>query len=487
MSSSGYSISKTSFLKFEQCSKAFFLYKKHPYLRDKISVDRQLTFKRGHDVGFFAQQLFPGGTDVSKDLKGSFQGVERTEALIREKAEVIYEATFLFNGVLIMADILHYNEGRYTAYEVKSSMKISENYLKDAYLQYYILKHALPGFDDLFLVTLNPDYIRAGEIEPKKLFRKRSVKQKAEQNIPYFEHQINQALQVLEQDSIPNVPIGRQCFRPYQCDYFGTCWKDTLHEKSIFNLPYIEKSRLMEWFEQGIRNIEQVGDELIGRPAALKIKQAFTSNTSIIDPQKIKEFLLRIREPMATMDMEIWSPAIPQLSGTKPFEQIPFLVSFYNGTETSHVFAAHELSDERRSFAEHFLNLSESYATIVVYDKNMELNIINSLIARFPEFAAGLEEVKTKLVDIFEIFLELAYYNPAFKSNFSLKTVASVLLEDVQYTRITSGLEAMNYFEHYRLAPPLEKEEIRNDLVAYCDTDTVATYKLVNFLRTLSA
>src|SRR5690348_16217020 len=64
MNKPGYSISKTSFLKLEQCQKAFFLYKNHPYLRDKVSAEKQLTFKRGHDVGFFAQQLFPGGTDV---------------------------------------------------------------------------------------------------------------------------------------------------------------------------------------------------------------------------------------------------------------------------------------------------------------------------------------------------------------------------------------------------------------------------------------
>ena len=64
MSDNSYSISKTSFLKFEQCHKAFFLYKNHPYLRDKVSIDKQLTFKRGHDVGFFAWQLFAGGVDA---------------------------------------------------------------------------------------------------------------------------------------------------------------------------------------------------------------------------------------------------------------------------------------------------------------------------------------------------------------------------------------------------------------------------------------
>src|SRR4051812_36302434 len=141
MSSPGYSISKTSFLKFEQCQKAFFLYKNHPYLRDKLSVDKQLTFKRGHDVGFFAQQLFPGGIDVSKETKSSTAGYELTLTLIENKTPVIYEATFLYKGVLIMVDILTLVDGVYTAYEVKSSMKVSETYLKDAYLQYYVLKN----------------------------------------------------------------------------------------------------------------------------------------------------------------------------------------------------------------------------------------------------------------------------------------------------------------------------------------------------------
>src|SRR6478609_9637459 len=106
MSTTLHNISKTSFLKFEQCHKAFFLYKNHPYLRDKLSIDKRLTFKRGHDVGYFAQQLFAGGIDVSKEAKGSAQGIELTQKLIDSKEPVIYEDTFSFNGVLIMADIL---------------------------------------------------------------------------------------------------------------------------------------------------------------------------------------------------------------------------------------------------------------------------------------------------------------------------------------------------------------------------------------------
>ena len=279
-----HTISKTSFLKYEQCQKAFFLYKNHPYLRDKLSVDKRLTFKRGHDVGYFAQELFAGGIDISKETKNSAQGIELTKKLIASKEPVIYEATFSYNGVLIMADILCLIEGKYFAYEVKSSLKVSEIYLKDACLQYYVLKNSLPEFEDLFLVTLNPDYILEEKIDPKKLFRKRSIKIKAEENIPYFEFHLKEAQAVLEKNVIPNLPIGKQCFKPYQCDYFGTCWKDTIDENSVFNMPMIDKGKLFEWYHSGIKTIQQISDDLIEKDIPLKIKNAIVNKAAISDP-----------------------------------------------------------------------------------------------------------------------------------------------------------------------------------------------------------
>lgn len=487
MSSPGYSISKTSFLKFEQCQKAFFLYKNHPYLRDKLSVDKQLTFKRGHDVGYFAQQLFPGGIDVSKETKNSTAGYELTKTLIENKTPVIYEATFLHTGVLIMVDILTLENDVYTAYEVKSSMKVSETYLKDAYLQYYVLKNTLPGFDDLFLVTLNPDYILEDTVDPKKLFRKRSVKVKAETNFGYFEHQINAAHAVLEQNTIPNIAIGKHCFRPYQCDYFGTCWKGAVTETSIFNLPMVDKGRLFEWFNVGIKNIEQVTDDLLEKESLIRIKNSVVKNEPIIDHKKINSFLSRINYPVAAMDMEIWSPAIPQINGTKPFEQIPFLVCFYDGKQYTHQFSDNK-EDGRKQFALALICLSEDYASILVYDKTMEVGTIDNLIKKNPEFKDDLEKLKGKLIDVFDIFLGLDYYHPAFKNNFSLKTVSAVLLnEEVNYSKITSGLEAMNYYEQYRLADnDLDKAAIEQQLVDYCNTDSLATYKLMKFFQALS-
>ena len=484
MSTSTHSISKTSFLKFEQCQKAFFLYKNHPYLRDKLSIDKQLTFKRGYDVGYFAQQIFPGGIDVSKETKNS-TAVELTTTLIRNKTPVIYEATFVFNGVLIMVDILVLQDGKYLAYEVKSSIKISEIYIKDACLQYYVLKNVLPDFTDLFLVTLNADYVLKNHIDPKRLFKKRSFKLKAEENLLFFNHRITQAHEVLEQNAIPNVGIGKHCFRPYQCDYFGTCWKDAINEKSIFNLPFIDKDKLFEWYYAGKKNIEQIENELLEKDILTKVKQAFITNEPIVDVEKIKNFLAKITLPMAAMDMEIWSPAIPQLEGTRPFEQVPFLICFYDGVNGFNFFTDLQV-DERKVFAQKLIAFSLNYATILVYDKTMEVAAISALIKIYPEFNETLEVIKNKLVDVFDVFLNLSYYHPNFKNNFSLKVVSQSLLDDVNYSKITSGLEAMNYFEQYRLAEDeAQKDQIKTDLVKYCQTDTLATYKMIAFLKQL--
>lgn len=490
MSSRSYSISKSSFIKFEQCHKAFYFYRNHPYLRDKLSVDKQLTFKRGHDVGFFARQLFPGGRDVSAETKNSEEALTATAKLIAEGVNTIYEAAFVFNGVLIMVDILHRDGTRYFAYEVKSSMKVSETYLKDACLQYYVLKNTLPGFEDLFLVTINPDYVRENEIEPKKLFRRRSVKQRAEENLPYFQHQLQAAMEVLERAAIPNVAVGKHCFRPYQCDFFGTCWKEQLHERSIFNLPLVDKGRLFEWHSGGIKSIDEVGNDLLEKETLIRVKSAVTSGEPVINRERIAEIISRINEPIATMDMEVWNPAIPQLPGTRPFEQIPFLVSFFNGNHYSWFYSGNEpgvkKANSYRVFAEELLRLSANYQSIVVYDKTLEMGIINQFIAMFPDLKTVLEKLKSRLVDLFDVFLSLAYYHPEFKSNFSLKVVSSVLVKGIDYSGISSGLEAMSYYDQFRNSTDeAEKEQIKNSLITYCNTDCLATYRVFEYLRDL--
>jgi hypothetical protein len=168
--------------------KAFLFYIKIiPYLRDSLSKEKQLIFKRGTDVGIFAQQLFPGGIDVTAGEKRDQQlFAEKTKHLIAQGTKTIYEATFIYDDLLVMVDILHKQEDQWIAYEVKSSLKITETYVKDACFQYYVIKNCLPDLVDFNLLTMNPKYVLEGELEITKLFKTTSIMKDAIKNVRIF-------------------------------------------------------------------------------------------------------------------------------------------------------------------------------------------------------------------------------------------------------------------------------------------------------------
>ncbi len=485
MSFSQYSVSKTSFLKFEQCAKAFFLYKNFPFLKDKLSIDKQLTFNRGHAIGLLAQELFPGGTDIKKETKNTNDAVILTQELISKKTKTIYEATFIFDKVLIMIDILNLENDKYYGYEVKSSLKVSETYLMDACLQYYVLKNSLPDFEDLFLVTLNGDYILEDNIDPKKLFKKRSVKKESEKNLLFFSEKIKEANLVLERNIIPDISIGKHCLKPYQCDFMATCWKNTESEKSIFNLPLVNKDVLFEWHQSGIRTIEQLDNSLMKNDRFSEIKNSFISNKPIVNLDQILLLISKIKEPVAALDMEIWSAALPGLKGTKPFQQIPFLFCISNLTSQSFYLSEHH-QDERRDVALELINQTMHFNSILVFDKTMEEQTINSLINLYADLAVALNLLKNKFIDLSDIFKNFYYYEPSFKNNFSLKSISEALKLEVSFDKIRSGLEAMNYFEKMRGEQNIvEKQMLKEDLINYCFSDTRATFLIFEFLRNL--
>lgn len=480
-------ISKTAFLKFEQCQKAFFLYKNHYYLRDKPSVDKQLTFRRGHDIGFLAQQLFPGGINVVEHDSNKDRAVELTKQLIENKTPVIYEATFVFNGILVMVDILVLTETGYLAYEVKSSIKVSETYIKDACLQFYVVKNCVAQLHDFFIVTLNDAYVFNDTLQIKQLFKRRSVLKDALKNEEYIQSKLAEAQLVIERNVIPNVNVGKQCFSPYECDFLNTCWKDKLGDDSIFMLGKMNKDELFNWFNSGIKTIKDIA-VTNDMPKHLRIQiETNVNQNAYIDVPAIKTILSAIKKPYAAFDMEIWGQPVPVINGTKPFQKIPFLFTLFSQSGEQDFFFDYEV-DDRRKFAEALIENTSGYATLLVYDKSLESIIIRELIEMFDDLAEDLSIVSKKLFDISEIIQHQYYYHYLFKGNYSLKVVSKVVLNDDVFKdeAIHTGLEAMNAFVNYRLEENIiEKQKLKDDLITYCSADTRATYLITEKFKEL--
>ncbi len=480
-----YLLSKTGFMKFEQCNKAFFLYRNFPYLRDKLDLEKQQRFKRGHEVGELAQHIFPGGTDVSKITANSAEALLKTMELIEQKCPVIYEATFQHMGVLVMVDILCFENNLVQAYEVKSSLKVSEAYVKDACLQYFVLKNVLPQFEDLFLVTIDGSYELGDELDLKKLFRKRSMKEKAEANLNYFETRVKEAEDLIAQNITPQREIGPHCFKPYTCDFFGHCWQGKLSEQSVFSMPFVDKLKVFEWYNNGITTLSELKAQDFAKPWQHTILQCILKKTPYVDLDGIHEFMSRVKGKVMAMDMEVWNPAVPKLKGCKPFEQIPFLIGLYGDGFALALFCEH-LEDERQALAIQFIEAVKDYDCIVVYDKTLEVAVLKDLMMRFPELSEDLRAIQHKLLDMFDLISKYHFYHPDFKNNLSLKTVSAVVLPEFAYGEVQSGLEALSYYDEFRQETnPIHKELLKQQLNDYCLNDCRAVFELLGYFNSL--
>ena len=137
-----YALSKSTFIRGLQCKKKLYLHKHHYNLKDNISPQSQAIFNQGNKVGILAQDLFPNGADASPSSHFKIQeSVVKTKEFIENGETIIYEATFQFNGVLVALDVLVKQKDGWKAYEVKSSTKVSDTYIKDAAIQYLSLIH----------------------------------------------------------------------------------------------------------------------------------------------------------------------------------------------------------------------------------------------------------------------------------------------------------------------------------------------------------
>lgn len=487
-------ISKSAFIKSEQCLKHFYLYKNHPYLRDNISKEKQLIFKRGNDVGVFAQQLFPNGIDVTVGEKRDQQlFAQKTKELIEKGETTIYEATFIFDNLLVMVDILHKQDNQWIAYEVKSSLKITETYVKDACFQYYVIKNCLPNLTDFNLLTLNPKYVLKSELNIQDLFKKTSILKDAIKNEGYFLHKTTEAKLILEQGKIPDIKIGSHCFYPYSCDFLGSCWKSAPTENSIFSLGKLSKQTQFELYNQNIKTIEELTsnneNEILNKKEIQVQINATKQKIEQINISEIKSFISKIKLPICSLDIEVWMPAIPYYEETKPFQQIPFLFSMIN--ETENAFEKYSYfkpieNDNRFDFLQTILEKTKSFNTILMYDKSLEESVLNQLAELHPSFKNEINDLKHKIIDIAEPIQKANYYHPNMQGNFTLKSIAPILNEafDFNALPIQSGITAMYIYESLlHQTNDFEIQQIKEQLIEYCEMDALVTLEFYKYLN----
>ncbi|MFL5763062.1 MAG: DUF2779 domain-containing protein [Bacteroidia bacterium] len=484
-------LSKSTYLRGLQCPKSLYLYKNFIQLRDPISTEQQAVFNRGNNVGLMARKLFPGGIDATPARRSdNLAAVEKTKELIGTGAEIIYEAAFQHERVLAILDILVKKDEKWYAYEVKSSTRITQPYLQDAALQYWVITGSGLTLEDISLITVNNQYTRNGDLELEKLFTIRSVKKEALSGQELVTEKVTASMEVLAGKEIPYVNIGEQCFTPYGCDFMGNCWQHVPSD-SIFDVSGIKRSEQFALFNAGYHTIKEIpANNELDKNANIHIK-AFKSNQAVTNGPAIRKFLDTVKYPILFMDFETFMPAVPVFEGTRPYQHLPFQYSLHflneKGADVQHFeFLAEEGKDPRRSFLEHLLADTKGEGSILVYDALMERNVLNGLKNDFPERSAEIDDRLARIVDLAQPFQERHYYHPAMKNSFSMKNLLPALVPELNYgdLKISSGSIAMTAYEGLsRETDMFRILEIKEQLLAYCGLDTLAMVKVFRILE----
>ncbi len=228
-------LSKSAYIRSLQCLKSLYLYKNYYTEKDIPSAELLCRFRQGISFGKQAWQLFPDGIDVAP--KSNFtnaitRAAQKVETLLVENQSVtLYEASFCFQSILTILDILVKKNNSLFAYEVKSSIAITPTYLHDAAFQYYVMTQAGREPQKFYLVHLK-EHATLDNVSLDD-FCISDITSEVKERQLFVTENIKKALIAMEDDNLLSLSKGEQCTMPYLCDFLGFCTKQNQTENHV--------------------------------------------------------------------------------------------------------------------------------------------------------------------------------------------------------------------------------------------------------------
>ena len=481
-------LTKSKYLSGLQCPKRLWYEKYHPERAGAISRAQQRRFDQGKEVGILARDYFPDGVMIN--AIDPLTSARQTEEAIERGDTCIFEATFIFNGVLVKCDILQKDANSWKIIEVKvstvnqtvkKSKIVKEEYLHNLAIQKYVLTgHGLSvSRTQLMLINskecVYPDLSNLFSIEDAT-DQVNALMNDVHNNVETFKT-------VLDQDDEPQVLIGDHCDKPYTCPFKEThCWK-SVPKKSIFTISRLHPNKKNDLIKKGIFSLEDVPTDYPLSQKQRTYVNSVQNGQPEIDITAIKRLISDLKYPIHFLDFETDNPAIPIFDELNPYQHFPFQYSCHilqsNGTITHHEYLHTDESDPRKPLLESLLNHISPRGSVVVYTL-FERERLMDLTDTFPQHSSALKSIINRLWDQSDIFKNY-YKHPDFCGSYSLKNVLPVLVPSLRYENldVQDGLEAQAVWNlMLNTTNETKKNEMIEDLKAYCKLDTFATLEI---------
>ncbi|NCS94915.1 MAG: DUF2779 domain-containing protein [Leptospira sp.] len=439
-----------------------------------VSVYDQHIMKQGYEIEKLAKVFlekkvareYPAGTTISFEetlTDGNYQS--RIDALVHDKTNNTYDL-----------------------YEIKSSTTIHTEHKYDVTFQYLVGKATL-SINKTYLVIVNSDYRRDGEIDLQQLF----VIEDMEDEIAKKEDEVYQ----LRSDAwstlrLETIPSDEHCFNPGTCSYPTICFPE-LPAYPIYDLNRGSKKQYAELIDMGVGLIKDIPDTFKTSTKQKLQIQSIRSGKPIIKHEAIKKQLDGLEFPLYFLDYETYAEALPMYDNYGPYQQITTQFSIHvaespESSEFKHYeFLAREKDDPAPELAKALCDVIGETGTIIVWNKGFECGRNEELGALVPEYAEQLASINKRTFDLMEVFSKGLYVDNKFHGSASIKKVLPILAPELSYKTLEIGEGATAMIKWHEMVygdiVQAERDAIASNLLTYCKLDTWAMVEIWRELK----
>ncbi|HEX7259713.1 MAG TPA: DUF2779 domain-containing protein [Candidatus Saccharimonadia bacterium] len=455
----------------------------------------QAIMDAGNEIEEYARERFPLGQLVPGGL---FDQIDESTKLLKHAAagETLFQAAVLTDQKwYARCDVvIKNNGGSWDIYEIKSATKVKPEHLHDVAFQKIALEECGHPVRNTYIVHISSHYVRQGAVDSQKLFEQVDVTAAVDGLLHKTKRDIAAAQAMM---ALPECPSDSPALAS---NWYA--WRDIyrhLHPEitdlSIYNLARLKPEQLSALAKLGISDMLSIPDSFaLGSQQKAQL-QALRAGEPIIHPVKIAAALAGLAYPLYFFDYETVGPGIPAYDGTKPYQQVPFQYSLHildkPGGKLRHTeFLATGNANPMPALLEQMQHDIGPIGSVIVWYKGFEMGVNDAMAAIYPEHAAFLHQVNTRVFDLMEIFSNFHYVDAAFGGSASIKKVLPVVVPELTYSdlAIQKGDVASKLWEQTAQGKITGKqaEKIYADLRIYCGQDTLAMVRIYEFLMRIT-
>ena len=457
---------------FSSCPKKYFLNKEN----NKIFFN---FFRNEYNIVDIYKKIF--------DIKDCFVGqTGDNPSLVLEnidKYEYFINARFATDNLRVKASLLHKGLNGYSLYFFKPMLPKDLDYLS-IYITYDVLKRNNIDVKNIYLISVDKEYVLNGEIDFKKalLITDKFNDSNIIDLIDNYTFDYDSIIDSIKASSgVVESKLSKSCG---SCEYFNECFNN-LNDDSIMHL--VSSKYKYDMYSDGIMSLKDA-DLFRIDGTSLQYAQIMASknNGLFVDKPRLKEFMNSFNSSVISfIDFEWDCFLFPIYKKMNCFGLLPFEFSLYvkNGDKLENYNYVGK-GDCRKEFIENLIEMIPSEGPIVAYNSfSAEVLRIEELANQFPEYKDKLKSIAKRFIDIAEVFSKGMVYDIRFKGQLSLKNIDAVI-SNISYKDldVKDGLEAVLNFRRYESS---NDNIIKEALVKYCNQDAYSLVLICDYLNSL--